>query len=197
LNQAYSVVRSTFEAFDLIELIGAHPEEGYRWVNTTQAYKDFRPADVRERLGKPRSDEVYNMVCELGPHPRFISARLTGYMSVPTGDDPDIKKRVHLRIGPFDAEQPDLLLVLILVLHQVAGLGIKMLWLTAVSKDVREEDWATALLASAEGMRAVAAVVDTELDRLGVDSGRNVAHHYEKLRDMAQGYLTDENGSES
>jgi hypothetical protein len=47
LNQAYSVVRATLEAFDLIDLIGSQRDERHRWVNTTQAYKDFRPADVR------------------------------------------------------------------------------------------------------------------------------------------------------
>lgn len=86
---------------------------------------------------------------------------------------------------------------LILVLQQVAGLGIKMLWLSDVSRDVREEDWAKALLASAEGLLGAATVLDAELDRLGVEAKEKLAHHYEELRDMAQGYLIDENGSEA
>jgi hypothetical protein len=191
LNQAYSVLRATLEAFDLIELVGQHPEEGYRWVNTTQAYRDFRPADVRERLGKPRSDDLYNVISELGPHPRLVSSRLTGYMSVPVVKDADTKKRVHLRLGPFDAEQPDLFLVLVLVVQQVSGLGIKMLWLTDVSPDVSEEDWAEALLVSAEELLAAARVLDDELERVGVDGPTNVAEHYEKLRDMALKHLED------
>jgi hypothetical protein len=39
-------------------------------------------------------------------------------------DEVNAKKRVRLRIGPFDADRPDLLLVLVLVIQQVAGLGI-------------------------------------------------------------------------
>jgi hypothetical protein len=54
---------------------------------------------------------------------------------------------------------------------------------------VTEEDWAKALLGSADELLAAARLFDAELDNVGFDGPTNVAEHYERLREMALEYL--------
>jgi hypothetical protein len=140
---------------------------------------------VREKLGKPRHDEFYSFLCEVGPHPRFRAAQLTGYMRVPPPDRPKLLKQAHLRIGPFDADQPDSLLAVLLILQQTAAVGIKMFWATDVSPDVTEADWRSAMAQSLGGLAAAAEMIGDELAKFGFEGVNELGRHYREFEERA------------
>jgi hypothetical protein len=148
LQQAYTLIRPVLENCDLIELFAQVPDEAARWVNAEKPGIDYRPADVRRRIGGSQEDaELYGHLSEMGSHPRFAGSRVAGLMHVRVEDPTD--RRAVLRMGSFHEWHPASVLVYMFVFEAVIRLGFKVRHIEEVSERMSRQRWLSAFLACA------------------------------------------------
>jgi len=78
--QAYSVLRSAWEAAALIDLFQAEPSLADEWM--AGRYALFSPAKVRKKLGD-RNDPFYSFMCARS-HPRFAGMQMSIFQRADT-----------------------------------------------------------------------------------------------------------------
>jgi len=162
LQQAYTTMRPVLENGDLMELFAREPDEAALWVNDPKPGKTYSPRNVRAKVeaGEDALAE-YGHLSEMGSHPRFRGARLTGLMRVPK-DDPTDRTAV-LRIGPFYPEHPATIHVYLWQFQLTIRLGFKFRHLRQVSDRITREQWVARYLetakAAARGLDAVRAAL--------------------------------------
>ena len=143
LNQAYGPLRSVIDACDLVELFAEQPDEAKLWVNTTQPHRDFAPRVVREKLGKEPYDPIHGFMSEIGVHPRFLGAKLTGGMLVPPKGE-EGSPIAHIRIGPYFADDAPVMHAAMWCIHDLALIGLRSNHLVDVVAELAEAQWGSA-----------------------------------------------------
>jgi hypothetical protein len=97
LNQAYNVMRTAYEACDVLDLVAQDPNQAELWITSERPQRDFAPAEVRRKLGRG-PDPIYSAFCGAS-HPRFEAVRLTAHAR-PAAENPE-QPNVVVRMGPF------------------------------------------------------------------------------------------------
>jgi hypothetical protein len=170
LQQAHTLVRPVHENCDLIELFAQYPDEAVQWVNSENPGKEFRPGDVRQRIGEPsESKDVYGHLSEMGPHPRFAGSRITGGMRVRVDDPTD--RQLVLCMGSFFEWHPASVLVYTWAFEAVIRLGFKARHLELVSDRVSRDQWVSAFLACARSVGRGCKVLRQELVTMNAGEG--------------------------
>jgi hypothetical protein len=81
-TQAYSHLRTVYDLLDRAELFFQHPQLADVWGGSDKKkiLKELAPGAVRERLGKPRFDAIYDFFTERGMHGTFsaVQKRIIG-----------------------------------------------------------------------------------------------------------------------
>lgn len=190
LNQAYGVLRSAFEACDLVELFAEKPEEATLWIDGDKTHREFRPSTVRRKLGKQATDDVYSHLCEMGAHPRFPGARLMGKIAVPV-DPGDGRPVTHIRIGPGDLDGPEMMLGMGFVLQAIVLVGIRCSALHGVHSGISERALVQTLRRIADPLIRAAALVKEELDGQGFEETEFLAVCYEPLVRIADEWMAE------
>ncbi len=106
VNQAYTHLRSVYEALDKAELFEKQPEFVKLWASNAPEdkktqIKELSPAAVRKKLGKERYDPIYSFFSEFGPHGTFRMAQSRSGIQKNGGKRP----KLHIWIGgcPFES----------------------------------------------------------------------------------------------
>lgn len=166
LTQAYNNFRASYETLDLLDLVFEKPEEAARWVNTKNGHVDFRPGEVRKRLGRPSFDEVYGQFSEFA-HPRFAGSKIS---TVGKRDVDTDELRVEIQVGPFFLdEMPDhwlLLLFLPIAIGRLMRVSSGLIGLGEVS----EHDWDQAVVDTAASLSQMSQLIKAQLEEHGVDT---------------------------
>lgn len=76
-TQAYSHLRTVTEHLDKIQLFYEQPNWAEVWGSGDKktVWNELRPAAVRKKLGKPKSDAAYELFSEIGSHGTFTGLR--------------------------------------------------------------------------------------------------------------------------
>jgi hypothetical protein len=167
LTQAYNNLRASYETLDLLDLVFEKPEEAGRWVNTDNGHVEFRPGEVRKRLGRPPFDEVYGQFSEFA-HPRFAGSRISAIGKRPADTDEEL--RVEIQVGPFFLdEMPDhwlLLLFLPLLIGRLMRVSAGLIGLG----EVKEDDWDRSVVETASSLSQMSQLINGQLEEHGVDT---------------------------
>jgi len=107
INQAYTHIRSIFEALDKIELFETKPEWSKLWASDNpkdekKKWKELSPSAVREKLGKVRYDPLYSYFSEMGPHGSFKNVQSRSGMIKKSCSKGRKEFRVWLGGAPFE-----------------------------------------------------------------------------------------------
>lgn len=170
LQQAYSVMRPVFESIDLINLFAEKPELAERWVNAEEPGKEFSPRQVRGLLGRKEPEEVYGHFSEVGPHPRFAGAQLTGGMLL-SGERGEEEKTALLRIGPYFPDHPRSLHIYLWAYQSLALISFTARHLELVSQSVNRADWLNSHLQTIKAISEGCKTLRAEFLELGSDGG--------------------------
>ena len=99
--QCYTLLRPILENLNLIELFFQFPDFGDTWIQCQgEDRKEFKPAEVRKKLGKDRYDPIYSELCKMGSHPTSQIIRDISSMS---GTNSNVPK-MQVFIGPSSHE---------------------------------------------------------------------------------------------
>jgi hypothetical protein len=170
LQQAHTLIRPVHENTDLIELFAQNAGEAARWVKSEKPGQEFRPADVRKRIGEPsESKDVYGHLSEMGPHPRFTGSRVAAGMRVRVDDPTD--RQLVFTIGSFHEWHPASVLIYTWVFEAVIRLGFKARHLELVSDRVSRDQWVSAFLASVRSVDKGCKVLRQELQAMDAGEG--------------------------
>lgn len=162
LQQAHTLIRPVHENCDLIELFAQNPDEAARWVNSENPGQEFRPGDVRRRIGEPlESRDVYGHLSEMGAHPRFAGSRIAAGLRVRVDDPTD--RQLVFSMGSFFEWHPASVLVYTWAFEAVVRLGFKTRHLELVSTRVTHDQWVSAFLASVRSVDKGCKVLRQEL----------------------------------
>jgi hypothetical protein len=170
LQQAYTLIRPVHEHCDLIELFVQEPEEAARWVNADKPGHDYRPAQVRKRIGSDPVDAwTYGHLSEMGSHPRFAGSRLSGVMTVNRTDPAD--RRLVLRMGSFYEWHPAAVHVYMFIFDACIRVGFKARHLQTVSDRLDRARWLAAYVTCVREASAGCKVIRAEL--LDMEAGED------------------------
>ena len=176
VNQGYSTMRMAYEAVDLIELLSTNTEQGALWVRSDKPWRDFRPAAVRERLGKPKVDDVYDHLCAMS-HPRFTAAHVTGYQAAPQAEEADVPELV-LRLGPFVIDGHPAIPLALGFLNVIVALVMVRMSVLATSGAVSESQWENAVDRSSTAQQRFVETLSSLLTKAGLEGGEQVVQLY-------------------
>jgi hypothetical protein len=167
LQQAYALLRPVLENCDLIELFSRHPEDARTWLESAEAGKLFRPADVRRRVQAPVEDgDAYGYLSELGTHPRAAGLRIASVLS---RSDQGALQSVETRIGPFSLSDPATVEIYSWVFQVLVRFAGKLRRLSVVRAGFSHEEWSTAFLATVLAAARACKLIREELVGLGYD----------------------------
>jgi hypothetical protein len=94
--QAYSILRPAHEALNLIELFEGRDDLAQHWADGN--YNDFRPSEVRRRLGETGQDEFYGFMSEHS-HPRFAGVQLSQFIRVGDNGQPVVDPETGAQVA--------------------------------------------------------------------------------------------------
>ena len=99
--QCYTLLRPILETLNLIELFFQFPDLGDTWIQCRgEDRKEFKPSEVRKKLGKERYDPIYSELCKMGSHP---TSRIIDDISSIVGTDSNVPQ-IQVFIGPSSHE---------------------------------------------------------------------------------------------
>jgi len=106
VSQAYSHIRTVWEALDKVELFHQQPEWAILWSSQDpndehKILHELSPAFVRQKLGKNRYDPLYSMFSELGPHGSFKGIQSRTTQKAKTDEDERPQFRIWVGGCPF------------------------------------------------------------------------------------------------
>jgi hypothetical protein len=184
LTQAYGMMRMAYETLDLIELLATSTEEAERWVNGDRPWVDFAPANVRERLGKPRLDEVYSQLSEFA-HPRFEASKLSTAVRRNEGGD---VPTVVVRLGPFFLDElPDHWLCAGFLVPLIGTLSVRASHLALLAA-VSEAAWEDAAVQCNNALVSLGQLVAEQLARHGVEGASGFGASFGRAEEILRGY---------
>ena len=106
VSQAYSHIRTVWEALDKVKLFHQQPEWATLWSSQDpnderKILHELSPASVRQKLGKDRYDPLYSMFSELGPHGSFKG--IQSHTSQKAKTEGDERPQIRIWVGgcPF------------------------------------------------------------------------------------------------
>jgi hypothetical protein len=172
LPQTYGALRTATEALDLLDLVAAKPEEAANWVSTKTGHVDFRPGEVRKRLGRDSFDELYSQYSEFA-HPRFAGSRLSAIGKRALGSE-DLS--IVIQVGPSMLDElPDHWFAVSFLMPTIARLSITTSNLITMGT-VTEPDWDAAVIETNAALSEMAKLVGEQLAHHGVDTSALVDH---------------------
>lgn len=105
-NQFFAVTRSILESLDLIDLLDTKPNDAKRWLeledDSKKRFDEFKPSEVRKKLGRPTYNEIYGHWCEMGSHPSTKSFHPIAAIAVQEGKP----NSVEIQIGSTAFVEP-------------------------------------------------------------------------------------------
>ena len=131
--QCYTLLRPIWENLNLIELFFQFPDLGDMWVQCQgEDRKEFRPGEVRKKLGEDRYDPAYSALCKMGSHP---TSQIIRDISSMIGTDSDVPQ-IRVIIGPSSHEHT----IHFPYLLSLLALRLIMVKLTIVGADIIPQD---------------------------------------------------------
>ena len=179
LNQSYNALRMTIECMELRDLVSAEAGAASEWVNSDKAHRDFSPAAVRRRLGRPPYNELHGTFSERS-HPRFQAAQLTGFVKREEGSEIPV---AVLRLGPFILDGHPAVMEALLYAFDLAGqLTTESAPLVDVAANLTLRDLMEAVRECASAVVEGAGVIEEELQSFGASGAQPVIDRHRRIR---------------
>jgi hypothetical protein len=179
LNQGYGTMRTAYEALDIVDLLATGEEEAAKWVFTKKGYIEFSPGAVRQRLGRPKFDEIYSKLSEF-THPRIEAAQLGVKGAHPPGAK---NQAMTIYVGPFLIDEtPDLWLATIFLPPLAFGVLAREAHLVT-SGAIQDDDWDRAAMAMQSSVIGMAELIARRLSDFGKDASA-FAEHWKSIPEM-------------
>ena len=180
LNQSYNSLRMAIECMELRDLLSTDASAASEWVNSDKPHRDFAPGAVRNRLKRPRYNELYGLFSERS-HPRFAAAQLTGFMRRNVASDIPV---AVLRIGPFLLDGHPAAMEAVLYAFDLTGqLTTDSAPLVDVAPNLAVRDLLEAVRDCAGAVVEGGMLVEEELEGYGASAAQPVIERHRKIRD--------------